>query len=92
MTRRLQNLYFFKIKDLGKTKSCKFLLKNGADINAPGPNGGMGAVRLCEHQFDMFEVQVRRGLIRNNPFEECIEFLEEYAEDLQIRLEKAEAQ
>ena len=52
----------------------------------------MGAVRLCEHQFDMFEVQVRRGLIRNNPFEECIEFLEEYAEDLQIRLEKAEAQ
>ena len=74
----------------GRANACKFLLKNGADIHAPGPSGSMGAIRLCEHKFDLFNIELRRGKMRgiNNPYEACLEVLEEHAEELEISNEK----
>jgi len=71
-----------------RLKSCTFLLKNGADIHAVGPDGSMGAIRLCEHQFDLFEVEIRRGNVTQNPYQQCLEYMEEFAEELELRKSK----
>ena len=50
----------------------------------------MGAIRLCEHKFDLFTIELRRSTLRgvNNPYEACLEVLEEHAEELEISKEK----
>ena len=48
----------------------------------------MGAIRLCEHQFDLYEVEIRRGNVKHNPYQQCLEYLEEFAEELEIRKNK----
>ena len=69
---------------LGRTQSCKFLLDNGAEIRLPGPMGSKDAIRICEMRFDYYEVEKHRQKIKSNPYEECLEFLEEYSEKLEL--------
>ena len=69
---------------LGRMQSCKFLLDNGADIRLPGPMGSHDAIRICEMRFDYYEVEKHRQKIKSNPYEECLEYLEEYSEKLEL--------
>ena len=69
---------------LGRTKSCKFLLENGADIRLPGPMGSDDAIRICEKCFDFHEIEKHRQKIKSNPYEECLEYLEDYSEKLEL--------
>ena len=38
-------------------------------IDAPGPMNSMNAVRMCEHRFDLYEVERRRAQLTINPYE-----------------------
>jgi len=67
---------------LGNVESCKFLLSHGADIFAPGPLDRLNAIRLCETEFDTFEVKSRNEAGKSNPYEKCLNFLEDYAENI----------
>jgi len=64
---------------LGNEAGCKFLIKNGADIFASGPHGRQDAVSICENEFDSYEIQ-SRFKSKQNPYEKCLNYLEDYKE------------